>query len=92
MRENAKRLGALEILFSILLFYGSSLNAEAIHASAVIAVFVAGLTFGNYGARIYEAVEKFLRKEMITSQYADEEIECILNHIEKRRKIYSAHE
>ncbi|KZE68788.1 sodium:proton antiporter [Fictibacillus phosphorivorans] len=42
----------LEILFSILLFYGSFLIAESIHVSGVIAVVVAGLTFGNYGAKI----------------------------------------
>jgi monovalent cation:H+ antiporter, CPA1 family len=42
----------LEILFSIVLFYGSFLLAESIHVSGVIAVVVAGLVFGNYGARI----------------------------------------
>lgn len=42
----------LEILFSILLFYGSFLIAESIHVSGVIAVVVAGLVFGNYGAKI----------------------------------------
>ncbi|MED1865128.1 cation:proton antiporter [Fictibacillus nanhaiensis] len=42
----------LEILFSILLFYGSFSIAESIHVSGVIAVVVAGLIFGNYGAKI----------------------------------------
>lgn len=42
----------LEIIFSILLFYGSFLIAESIHASGVIAVVVGALIFGNYGARI----------------------------------------
>jgi monovalent cation:H+ antiporter, CPA1 family len=42
----------LEILFSVLLFYGSFLIAESIHVSGVIAVVVAGLIFGNYGAKI----------------------------------------
>jgi monovalent cation:H+ antiporter, CPA1 family len=42
----------LEIIFSIILFYGSFLLAEALHASGVIAVVVAALIFGNYGARI----------------------------------------
>jgi monovalent cation:H+ antiporter, CPA1 family len=42
----------LEILFSILLFYGSFQIAESIHVSGVIAVVVAGLVFGNYGAKI----------------------------------------
>jgi CPA1 family monovalent cation:H+ antiporter len=42
----------LEILFSLLLFYGSFSIAESIHVSGVIAVVVAGLIFGNYGAKI----------------------------------------
>ncbi|MEH7072765.1 cation:proton antiporter domain-containing protein [Neobacillus drentensis] len=42
----------LEIIFSVLLFYGSFLLAEAVHASGVIAVVVAALIFGNYGAKI----------------------------------------
>ncbi|GGB64974.1 cation:proton antiporter [Fictibacillus barbaricus] len=46
-------MGPLEIGFSILLFYGSLLIAEAIHVSGIITVVVAGLTSGNYGARIY---------------------------------------
>ncbi|OAH58717.1 sodium:proton antiporter [Domibacillus aminovorans] len=42
----------LEIIFSIILFYGSFLLAETVGASGVIAVVVAALIFGNYGARI----------------------------------------
>jgi monovalent cation:H+ antiporter, CPA1 family len=42
----------LEIIFSLILFYGSFLLAESIHASGVIAVVVAALIFGNYGAKI----------------------------------------
>jgi monovalent cation:H+ antiporter, CPA1 family len=42
----------LEILFSIVLFYGSFLIAESIHVSGVIAVVVAGLVFGNYGSKV----------------------------------------
>jgi monovalent cation:H+ antiporter, CPA1 family len=42
----------LEIIFSIILFYGSFLLAEVVNASGVIAVVVAALIFGNYGARI----------------------------------------
>ena len=42
----------LEIIFSVILFYGSFLLAEAVHASGVIAVVVAALIFGNYGANI----------------------------------------
>jgi monovalent cation:H+ antiporter, CPA1 family len=42
----------LEIIFSIVLFYGSYLLAESIHASGVIAVVVAAMIYGNYGARI----------------------------------------
>ncbi|WP_018931961.1 Na+/H+ antiporter [Gracilibacillus lacisalsi] len=42
----------LEIIFSIILFYSAFLIAESIHASGVIAVVVAALTFGNYGSRI----------------------------------------
>lgn len=42
----------LEIIFSLILFYGSFLAAESVHASGVIAVVVAALIFGNYGAKI----------------------------------------
>ncbi len=42
----------LEIIFSVLLFYGSYLLAENIHVSGVIAVVVSALTLGNYGAKI----------------------------------------
>ncbi|MCP3764881.1 cation:proton antiporter [Domibacillus sp. A3M-37] len=42
----------LEIIFSVILFYGSFLLAETVGASGVIAVVVAALIFGNYGARI----------------------------------------
>lgn len=42
----------LEIIFSIILFYGSFLIAESLHASGVIAVVVSALIFGNFGARI----------------------------------------
>ncbi|WP_114571969.1 cation:proton antiporter [Exiguobacterium flavidum] len=42
----------LEIIFSIILFYGAFLAAETFEASGVIAVVVAALIFGNYGARI----------------------------------------
>lgn len=42
----------LEIIFSIILFYGAFLLAEGVHASGVIAVVVAALIFGNYGAKI----------------------------------------
>ena len=42
----------LEIIFSVILFYGSFLLAEAFHASGVIAVVVAALIFGNYGAKV----------------------------------------
>lgn len=42
----------LEIIFSIILFYGSYLLAESVHASGVIAVVVSAIIFGNYGARI----------------------------------------
>ncbi|MGD6967076.1 cation:proton antiporter [Rossellomorea vietnamensis] len=42
----------LEIIFSVILFYGSFLLAESVHASGVIAVVVAALIFGNYGGRI----------------------------------------
>lgn len=42
----------LEIIFSIILFYSSFLLAESIHASGVIAVVVAAIIFGNYGAKI----------------------------------------
>lgn len=42
----------LEIIFSIILFYGSFLMAESVHASGVIAVVIAALIFGNYGGKI----------------------------------------
>ncbi|MCY8780111.1 Na+/H+ antiporter [Bacillus spizizenii] len=42
----------LEIIFSIILFYSSFLLAEMAGASGVIAVVVAALIFGNYGAKI----------------------------------------
>ncbi|WP_147532928.1 Na+/H+ antiporter [Bacillus marasmi] len=42
----------LEIIFSIILFYGSFLIAESLHASGVIAVVVSAIIFGNYGAKI----------------------------------------
>ncbi|MEI5908884.1 cation:proton antiporter [Bacillus spongiae] len=42
----------LEIIFSILLFYGSFLIAESVHGSGVIAVVVAALIFGNYGGKV----------------------------------------
>jgi CPA1 family monovalent cation:H+ antiporter len=42
----------LEIIFSMLLFYGSFFIAEFFHVSGVIAVVIAGLIYGNYGAKI----------------------------------------
>ncbi|WP_168123326.1 sodium:proton antiporter [Paenibacillus sp. HB172176] len=42
----------LEIGFSMLLFFGSYFIAEHFEVSGVIAVVVAGLIFGSYGARI----------------------------------------
>ncbi|MFC4558307.1 Na+/H+ antiporter [Virgibacillus kekensis] len=42
----------LEIIFSIILFYGVFLLAESVHASGVIAVVVSALILGNYGAKI----------------------------------------
>ena len=42
----------LEIIFSMLLFYGAFFIAEIYHFSGVIAVVIAGLIFGNYGKRI----------------------------------------
>ena len=42
----------LEIGFSMLLFFGSYFIAEHFKVSGVIAVVVAGLIFGSYGARI----------------------------------------
>ncbi|WP_223067934.1 cation:proton antiporter [Paenibacillus caui] len=42
----------LEIAFSMLLFFGSYFIAEHFHVSGVIAVVMAGMIFGNYGARI----------------------------------------
>lgn len=42
----------LEIAFSIVMIFGSYFIAEHFHVSGVIAVVVAGLIFGNYGARV----------------------------------------
>ncbi|GGE34896.1 Na+/H+ antiporter [Pullulanibacillus camelliae] len=42
----------LEIVFSIICFFGSYLLSEQIHVSGVISVVIAGLIFGNYGAKI----------------------------------------
>ncbi|MED4041179.1 sodium:proton antiporter [Niallia taxi] len=42
----------LEIAFSIIMIFGSYFVAEHFHVSGVIAVVVAGLIFGNYGARV----------------------------------------
>ncbi|WP_099159142.1 cation:proton antiporter [Virgibacillus ndiopensis] len=42
----------LEIIFSIILFYGSFLLAESVEASGVIAVVVSALVLGNYGSKI----------------------------------------
>ncbi|MDP5272775.1 Na+/H+ antiporter [Chengkuizengella axinellae] len=42
----------LEIVFSMLLFYGAFFIAEIFHFSGVISVVAAGLVFGNYGAKI----------------------------------------
>lgn len=42
----------LEIIFSMILFYGSFFIAEHFHLSGVIAVVTAGLIFGNYGGEI----------------------------------------
>lgn len=42
----------LEIVFSMILFYGSYFIAEAFHVSGVIAVVIAGIIFGNFGKRI----------------------------------------
>ncbi|QHS23725.1 Na+/H+ antiporter [Virgibacillus sp. MSP4-1] len=42
----------LEIIFSIILFYGAYLLAETFHASGVIAVVVSALVLGNYGTKI----------------------------------------
>ena len=42
----------LEIIFSMILFYGSFFTAESFHVSGVIAVVTAGLVFGNYGGKI----------------------------------------
>jgi CPA1 family monovalent cation:H+ antiporter len=42
----------LEIVFSVILFFGSFLIAEHFHVSGVIAVVISGLTFGNYGSKI----------------------------------------
>ncbi|MCS1351828.1 sodium:proton antiporter [Mechercharimyces sp. CAU 1602] len=41
----------LEIIFSMILFYGVFFVAEHFHLSGVIAVVTAGLIFGNYGAK-----------------------------------------
>lgn len=42
----------LEIIISMLLFYGSYFIAEYFEVSGVIAVVTAGLVFGNYGGKI----------------------------------------
>ncbi|WP_114745558.1 cation:proton antiporter [Falsibacillus pallidus] len=42
----------LEIIFSIILFYGSFLLSESLQGSGVIAVVVASIIFGNFGAKI----------------------------------------
>lgn len=42
----------LEIAFSIVMFFGSYFIAEHFHVSGVIAIVVAGLIFGNYGAKV----------------------------------------
>lgn len=42
----------LEIAFSIIMIFGSYFVAEHFHVSGVIAVVVAGLIFGNYGAKV----------------------------------------
>ncbi|MFD2670443.1 Na+/H+ antiporter [Marinicrinis sediminis] len=42
----------LEIIFSLILLYGSFFIAEKFHVSGVIAVVTAGLIFGNYGSKI----------------------------------------
>ena len=42
---------ALEVLFSLVLFYSSFLAAEHFHVSGVISVVASGLVFGNYGAK-----------------------------------------
>lgn len=42
----------LEIMFSIILFYGAYLLAESVDASGVIAVVVSALVLGNYGTKI----------------------------------------
>ncbi|SET18026.1 monovalent cation:H+ antiporter, CPA1 family [Salinibacillus kushneri] len=42
----------LEIIFSVILFYGSYLLAESVEASGVIAVVISALVLGNYGMKI----------------------------------------
>ncbi|MGP4079702.1 Na+/H+ antiporter [Pseudalkalibacillus sp. R45] len=42
----------LEIIFSMLLFYGSFFVAEAFHVSGVIAVVIGGIIYGNFGKRV----------------------------------------
>ncbi|WP_270182585.1 cation:proton antiporter [Alkalihalobacillus sp. CinArs1] len=42
----------LEIIFSVILFYGAYIAAESIHVSGVIAVVIAALTFGNFGSKV----------------------------------------
>ncbi|MFC4078051.1 cation:proton antiporter [Salinithrix halophila] len=42
----------LEIVFSVILFYGAYFVAEAFHVSGVIAVVAAGVIYGNFGAKI----------------------------------------
>ncbi|MGG0741250.1 cation:proton antiporter [Niallia taxi] len=43
---------SLEIAFSIVMIFGSYFIAEHFYVSGVIAVVVAGLIFGNYGAKV----------------------------------------
>ncbi|SEG56051.1 sodium:proton antiporter [Paenibacillus sp. UNC499MF] len=50
----------LEIAFSMLLFFGSYFIAEHFHVSGVIAVVVAGLIFGSYGAKIGMSDKTFM--------------------------------
>ena len=42
----------LEIAFSILMFFGTYFIAEHFHVSGVISIVLAGLIFGNYGAKV----------------------------------------
>jgi CPA1 family monovalent cation:H+ antiporter len=42
----------IEVLFSVVLAYGTYLAAESIHLSGIIATVSAGITLGNYGRRL----------------------------------------